>query len=149
MEIKPTTLEAIKTILAANPNCALTGGNGLLLQKKKIRREPKDIDIYCPDGIFKLVPGMSMPKKKDAQTEDDKYNDEDSEDTRQEFLYEGIKIDVFTPKDTNQRCGLKVIDKIKVTMPADTLRAKLTYFDMGGSSKGKHKLDIMYYLLMN
>lgn len=149
MTIKPEVLEAVKQILAVNQHCALTGGNGLLLHKKNIRREPTDIDIYCPDSNFKIIPGMSMPEKKSAQTEDERYNDEDSEDIRQEYLYKGFKIDVFTPKDKEQRQSAKLIDKVKVCSPADTIRAKLTYIDAGGSANGKHKLDVMFYLLMN
>jgi len=151
MQVEPKMLEAIRQILSVNTNCALVGGNSFLLQKKKIRRQPTDIDIYCPDGIFKIIPGMSMPKIDEIKKDEDKYDEEDdnSVDTRICYLFDGFKVDVFTPKNQPGKNDIKKVDGIKVCSIQDTIAAKVRYFECGGKSKGKHRLDIMYYLLMN
>ena len=147
MELNSEMLAAIKLILAANPNCALTGGNGLLLQKKNIRRQPTDIDIYCPDGVFKIIPGMSMPEIKDGE-KDTEYADEVTGGTRTAYLFKGFKIDVFSDESETKQLTRKV-DGVKVCYPQETLAAKFHYFEANGSTKSKHKLDMVFYLLMN
>jgi len=151
MNIEEKMMEAIKQILSSNPNCALVGGNSFLLQKKKIRRQPVDIDIYCPDGVFNIIPGMSMPKIDVAKEKEDGYNEEDdnSIDTRKCYSFDGFKVDVFVPVNTDQKQSIIKVNGIKCCRVHDTIKAKLSYFEAGGKSKSKHRLDIMYYLLMN
>jgi len=143
-------------ILKANPTCALVGSRALILQGFKVRREPKDIDIYDPENVFKIVPGMTLPEPKENQTEEEKYNDEDgnNEHNRTSYLYKGVSVDVFSPtdKDNNKQkiVSVKVDGKsVKCIDYLETLKAKLSYIKEGGKSKGKHKMDLMYFLLMN
>lgn len=152
--IKPEMLAIIKNILSVNPNCALIGGNSLLLHKKNIRREPKDIDIYCPDGIFKLIPGMGMPKKESAETKEEYDEEQDGQSVDQRITYhiDKIKVDVFTPTNKDEERKVIKIDGLKVGTVEDTMKAKIRYFNAGskkGKSRYKHRLDIMYYLMMN
>ncbi len=134
-------------ILIANPGCLLSGSLALKNQGFKVRKEPKDIDIFLPYGkTFNKLP--LIMHEEDITFEDD-YDDEFY--TRQKYsIIEGdikIDVDVFTPIESSDYNLKASPDSDIIVDSVDILKMKFAHSFGDSSSKLKHQKDIIHMLV--
>ncbi len=143
---KEKLIEIAKKILAANPDCALSGSLGLHLQGIKTRREPVDIDIYMPWNKS-LIEIEGMTKCVEVLSEEDYENEEYN---RHEYKVNGIKIDILTPIEEYVPIILKRFSGGLWVIPSEDIIKFKVLFALGKStSKYKHRDDIIHFLINN
>src|SRR6187399_154564 len=136
-------LEIAKQIMAANKSCLLSGSVALKLQGVAIMREPKDIDIYLPVNVeFAPIPGMKL-----CANEDNAEYPEDGWE-RQEYSFDGVKVDVFTPDyvDTMPDYELEsvAINGINCINKCDIIKFKASHAFGDHWTRYKHRNDIVF-----
>lgn len=138
-------IEIASLIQEKNPECALSGSLALQMQGVKIRREPKDIDIYLPYLIsFNEPDGF---KQIDIE-EHEKYENEDFDLFRYE--YQGVKIDIFMPERKEVAAPTILPAKIRHISKLDIIAFKMQHaLDRESYSRYKHKDDIIHIMVNN
>lgn len=79
-------IEIAKEIIKYIDKSAISGSVGLIMQNIKVRRFPKDIDIYVPFGIDYL-PMIADIYENSSSSEDDEKSDNESNHERLSFIY--------------------------------------------------------------
>lgn len=139
-----------KGILEMNSKCYLSGSLALIIQGYKVRRSPKDIDIYCPFG-YDFKPTYYM-KKYLPDDEMDFYEEGDYE--RFPFLTNrtSTHIDLFKPisEDIKTLNTIKNENGIKMISWDDIIKMKINHSVTGKSGTSyKHRDDLIYFLIEN
>lgn len=135
-----------KEILQSNSECALTGSHSLILQGFKVKREPKDIDIYDPTDKFKTIPGMSLPKS--TIEKDVNYEEPEGSDWQMtQYLLDKIKVDVFY--SPSEKPKIIKIGGVRCVHWIDIVKAKLSFIHPDSKSKCKHWKDLLFMLMCN
>lgn len=130
-------------ILKENLSCALSGSLALNIQYIKTKRPPGDIDIYLPFNE-KFNPIDGMIENYDFNR-DDYLNDEWN---RVQYIINGVKVDVFTPREPDKCVNLLVISHsgIKVVRFDDIIKFKIFFAFNEHSSAQKHKDDVLFII---
>jgi len=132
-----------KKILIANPDAMLSGSLAMQLRFIKTRREPKDIDIFLPDGCgFIKIDGMKDSIEHISQSR------VVSGTIRQSYSIEGIQVDVMTPTDENFQVAWEFVNGLKLLTAEQILKFKLDYAFDNNYPEGqqKHIEDIIFIL---
>lgn len=136
-----------KEILKLNPECSISGSLSLWYQGFKLRRDPVDIDIYCPDpaGILKLPEGgkIIIPS---TEEEVEFYNNEEYERTK--ALYKGVQIDFLCVKSYYVPVLNRVEGDFFVEAKA-IIGFKLEHAFGEAYSRFKHRDDLLHILINN
>jgi hypothetical protein len=144
MSILELTNLALK-ILKANPDCFLSGSLALSIQGIKTRRQPHDIDIYLPfNGNFKFIEGLVVSKN----DQNDEYDDDWYE--RESYEAEGVKVDVFTPKNETIPMPRTACEKgLEMIYKSDIIGFKVDHSFGEHWTRVKHKDDVIHILVNN
>lgn len=138
-------IKKTRLILAANPDCFLSGSLALSLQGFNIRRDPEDLDFYTRSGFIISVPGMM-----DFEDEDERYVKADDPAARVEYLFDEVKVDFFRHANINEQINYSVeVLGIRMLHWTEILKFKISYCQEGSSTKEKHSEDIIYFLKNN
>lgn len=133
-------IEIAKKILAANSDAYLSGSLALRLQGHATRREPEDIDIWIPDNIIKVIPGMRV------YSSSERYDE--GTHLRESYVIDGEQVDFFYPTENPEFTPLVTYaDGITCVLAEDILKFKTehamdTEYEGG---RGKHLEDLIFF----